>query len=138
MPASITRTSSDELYASPYQTGADGNNVHVKVDVSALTTREVDTNGYLKPGVPLVQATGLLPTLAGDVIVAVEEEVKIASGNTAAILSAITNDPFVACRVFGTVNHDMLASVLGAELTAGEKAAFNGAGSSLRLTVRSI
>lgn len=137
MPASIsTPTTLEEPYVSPFLSAADGNNIHVKVDVSALTSREVDAKGYLKPGVPLKQDTGILPTAAGDIVVMVEEAVKIATGNTA--LGAITNDPFVACRVYGTVNHDMLVSVLGAELTAGEKAAINGAGSNLRLTNRSV
>ena len=131
----ITKKTHEAPYASPFQSGADGNNVHVKVDVSALTSREVDANGYLKPGVPLVQGTGVLPTAAGDVVVMVEEATKIAENNTG--LASITADPFIGCRVYGTVNHDMLADILGAELTAGEIAAINGGGSRLRLTQRS-
>ena len=138
MPSSIQRTTGEAVYASPFLTGADGNNIHVKVIVSSLTSREVDSKGYLKPGVPLVRATGLLPTLAGDIIAAVEEQTQVATGNTAPILAAVTNSPFVACRVYGTINHDMLVSVLGAALTAGEITAFNGAGSQLRLTVKSV
>lgn len=133
---SIEKTPGDELYSSPFATGGNGNNIHVKVDIATLTSREVDAKGYLKPGVPLKQDTGTLPTAAGDLVVMVAEQTKIASGNTG--LAAITAKPLIACRPEGTVNHDMLVSVLGAELTTGEKAAINGAGSNLRLTTRSI
>lgn len=135
MPSIFEKTTADELYASPFQTGDNGNNVHVKIDVSVLTPREVDAKGYLKPGVPFKQDTGTLATAAGDLVVCVAEATRIATSFAA--LASITNDPFVGCRVYGTINHDMLASVLGAELTAGEKAAINGAGSRLRLTNRS-
>ncbi len=134
MPTIIERKTGADLYVSPFQTGADANNVHIKVDVSALTAREVDAKGYLKPGVPLTMA-GVLPTVAGDLVVMVEEATRIALDNTG--LAAVTNDPAIGCRVYGTVIHDMLVSILGAELTAGEKAALNGAGSHLRLTNRS-
>lgn len=135
MPARIKTTTGNELYASPFLAGGNGNNIHVKVDVSALTSREVDANGYLKPGVPLVRDTGVLPTAAGDVVVMVASPVKIADNNTG--LASITDDPFIGCRPEGSVNHDMLVDILGAELTAGEKAALDGAGSKLTLTTRS-
>ena len=58
MPLSITNVLGGEVHPSPFlgpidQTGT------VRVDVSALTTDEVDVNGYLKPGVILTR-NGLL------------------------------------------------------------------------------
>ena len=132
---SIEKTTGDELYASPFLTGGAGNNEHVKIDVSALTSREVDARGYLKIGTPINPATGLLPTAAGQRVVAVAQTIRVAKNNTD--LSSITNDPLIGCRTEGGINHDMLVDILGAVLTANEIAAINGAGSRLFLTQKS-
>lgn len=59
MPMKITAVAAaGEAYASPF-IGPVNHTATVRVDVSALTTYEVDTYGYLKPGVFLTRA-GLL------------------------------------------------------------------------------
>lgn len=181
----------------------------VRVDVSALTTAEVDTDGVLKPGVPfrkngvrLTRAGGLVTaviaggaagahTVTGittdDTLVSVHhytpgsastyadltsefsisaadaidntggtstasdtlvvtyerkeeyvygvvlEPVKVAAGNTSTLLDAAT-DIDVAVVRGGLVNRDVAEDNLGRALTATEIAAFQAAGSLLRLT----
>ncbi len=51
MPIEVTTTAGKTAYASAligkYET------LHVKVDISALTSKEIDAKGLLKPNVPL-------------------------------------------------------------------------------------
>lgn len=206
----MTRTSvatAGQDYSSPFVGPVHHTDV-VRVDVSALTTNEVDTDGLLKPGVPF-KANGLLcsrapglkqAVIAGgaagahtvtgiatqDRLVSVhhytpgssstyvdltdeftisdadeidnaggtattsdtlvvtyvsEEEyvfgvvmepVKVATGNTSALLSAAT-DIDVAVAVIGQVNRDVAEDNLGRAYTANEVLAFKAAASRLRL-----
>jgi hypothetical protein len=179
----------------------------VRLDVSGLTTDEVDTDGYLKPGTPfkkdgtlVARHPGLVQKViaggvagnhtvsgigAGDRIVSVVhdttagalvdltsefsvtaantinnaagtdtssdflvvtyepvdayvygvsmEPVKVATGNTSALLNAAT-DIDVALARFGIVNRDIAEDNLGRAYTANEIAAFAAAGSGLALT----
>lgn len=52
MPISITNTLGGTNYVNPF-IGGPRDFTHLKLDVSTLTTNEVDANGYLKPGVAL-------------------------------------------------------------------------------------
>lgn len=54
MPLEIVSVVGGTNYASPF-VGSVDHTVHVKVDISGLTTDEVDADGYLKPGVPLTE-----------------------------------------------------------------------------------
>jgi hypothetical protein len=103
---------------------------HVKVDVSALTTAEVDTYGYIKPGVPLLQ-TGLLVT-AGYVFGVTIEPIKIAASNSSTDLGAAT-DCFVAVATIAQVSQDIIEDNLGRALTTAELAGFDLAGSKIAL-----
>lgn len=132
MPTLIKKTSGDTAYGSPF-IGRVDNVLHVKVDVSALTSREVDADGYLKPGVPLALDGTLLGASNTKRVAMVVEATKIADNNTG--LSSITNDPFVACATIATVNRDIIEDNLGGVLTADEIAALNGAASSIVLSL---
>jgi hypothetical protein len=104
----------------------------VKVDISDLGTREVDEDGYLKPGVPFAKDGNLVASTV-PVYGVTLEPIKIASGNTDTILDAAT-DCFVALGTHGVVNRDIVEDNLGAALNADEIAGFALAGSHLHLT----
>lgn len=129
MPIRITTTAGGTGYANPL-VGEVGHVDHVKLDVSGMTTAEVDTDGYLKPGVPLTKA-GIL-VAAGFVYGVTFEAIKIADNNTG--LAGDTTDPLVAVAVIGLVNRDVVEDNLGRVLTAAEIAGFDAAGSKLALT----
>lgn len=110
--------------------------LHVKVDISALTANEVDTQGFLKPNVPLSLDGVLLTGAVGEGVPCVTvEPIKVAAGNAAATLTAITSDPFVGCAVNGTLNRDIAEDVLDRVLSAAEIAALNGPNSKIVLTL---
>jgi len=132
MPISITNTAATGTYASPF-VGSKSGPMHVQVDVSALTTREVDARGYLKPGVVLTSA-GLLPGVSNTAVVGVvPEAVKIADSNTG--LGSITADPFVVIYTIGMVNRDVIEDNLESAMSANEIAALNTAPSRIVLTL---
>jgi hypothetical protein len=54
MPLGIKSDAAASLYASPF-IGPVNHTVNLRVDISTLTTDEVDADGYLKPGVPLTK-----------------------------------------------------------------------------------
>src|SRR5689334_13975055 len=60
MPLRIATAAGGNSYGNP-MVGPVDHTAHVKVDISGLTTDEVDQYGFLKPGVPLTQ-TGVLVT----------------------------------------------------------------------------
>ncbi len=133
MPGMVTKTTGAVGYGKPFVDGP-RDVLHVKVDVSALTTAEVDADGYLKAGVPLA-IDGLLIGAANTKRVGVTpNEVKVADTNTA--LAGITNDPFVAVAFSGTCNRDSMEDNLGRALTANEIAGLDGAGSSITLSLK--
>lgn len=135
MPITMQPTmTAGETFANPF-VGPINHTATVRVDVSALTTAEVDAYGYLKPGVPL-QRSGLLiplnattPGAGTETLYGVtSESIKVAQGNTAADLAAAV-DPLVAVALIGAVNRALIEDNLGRALHADELRAFNGAGS---------
>lgn len=132
MPITIeTPASEGNSYGHPFVgPGAQYTDV-VKVDISALTTAEVDADGFLKPGLPLLK-TGL-PVTAGPVYGVALEPIKIAADNAAGTLAAAV-DCFVALGTHGIVNRDIIEDNLGRVLTAAEIAGFDLAPSTLKLT----
>lgn len=131
MPLSITTTNGGASHGNPF-VGPIVATAHVKVDVSDMSDKEVDANGYLKPGVPLKQDGNLVG--AGTFVFGVTvEAVKVASGNTDAILDAVTADPFVAVATICQVSQDIIEDTLGRALTADELAGFDVAGSKVSL-----
>ena len=121
-----------ESYANPF-VGPINHPAHVKIDVSGLTTAEVDEYGYLKPGLPLT-ALGARVT-AGFVYGVTIEAVRIVDRNpTNVSLAADTSDPLIAVATIGMVNRDIAEDNLGRAYTAAEIAGFDAAGSKLVLT----
>lgn len=130
MPISVTKTAGGTTYASPF-IGRVDHFWATRIDASALTSREVDAQGYLKPGVVFNIATGLLPTATGQKVGVVHEPIKL--GASLAAVQAITNDPTVALGVIGVLNRDIMEDNLGSAVSDNEIAALDGAGSRLVL-----
>lgn len=129
MPIAITSTAGGLAHAPVFVTGPLATDV-VKVDISTLSSNEIDADGYLKPGVPFL-ATGLMVT-AGLTYGVTIEAVKVAAGNAAGDISGAT-DCFVAVGTHGVVNRDIMEDNLGRVLTAAEIAGFTNDGA-IKLT----
>jgi hypothetical protein len=105
--------------------------VSVPVDLSALTNKEIDRNGYLKPAVPLTKA-GILVT-AGAVYGVTIEPIKVAADNADATIAALgTVD--IAIALDAQINQDIAEDILERAYTAAELAGFVAAGSRLILS----
>lgn len=132
MPSMVTKTSGGLGYGSPF-VGEPKDILHVKVDVSGLSANEVDTEGYLKPGVPLTIAGALIgASNTARVGVTVEAAKIVPAGTT---LSGVTSDPFVAVAFTAAVNRDIMEDNLGRALTANEIAGLNGVASGIVLSL---
>ena len=135
MPMKVTETAAaGAVHPSPF-IGPINHQVGILVDVSTLTTDEVDNYGYLKPGVILTQ-TGDLVSLTTEVAYgAVIEAVKVApAGSDSTALAAITTDVEVAVGLWVLLNRDILEDSLGRAVSANELLAINAAGSHVALT----
>lgn len=130
MPINIETTSRGLAHSPVFVGQITGTDV-VKVDISDLSDKEVDPDGYLKPGVPFAKDGNLVGN-AVPVWGVTIEPIKIATGNTDAILDAAT-DCFVTVG-FGLCNRDIMEDNLGRALTSDEIAGFDLAGSNCRLT----
>lgn len=131
MPVRVTNTAGGQAYGNPF-VGSPGPTTNLKIDVSTLTTAEVDTDGYLKPGVPF-QSTGALVSGASQVIHGVTmEPIKIADGNTA--LAGDTSDPIIGVVTSGLINRDLAEDNLGRAYSANEIAALAAGGFKLTTT----
>jgi hypothetical protein len=123
-----------EVHPNPF-VGPVNHTVALLVDVSTLTTDEVDNYGYLKPGV-ILQANGDKITGASQIAYgAVVEAVQVApAGSDDTALAAITTDVEVAVGLFVLLNRDILEDSLGRVLSANELAAIDVAGSHVAIT----
>lgn len=81
MPIGITAVAGGTGYASPF-VGPIDHTLHVKLDLSTLTTAEVDADGYLKPGLPVALSTGNLGTRIGVEALAGTAVAAAVAGNT--------------------------------------------------------
>lgn len=129
MPLSITSHAGADAYANPFisLTGT----VNLLIDVSTLTTAEVDPDGWLKPGVPFFTDGDLVST-AEPVYGCSIAPVKLSNADTNANLAT---DPDVMIAVgFGVINRDIAEDNLGRAYSATELADFLLAGSNVHLT----
>lgn len=134
MPLRIENTARG-LAHSPVFVGEIRGSDSVVLDISDLTTKEVDAAGYLKPGVPLSKAGDLVGNGVAVWGVTIEP-IKIPHATippTDVSLAADTG----TCPVvvgFGLVNRDVAEDNLGRAYTADEIAGFDLAGSNCRIT----
>lgn len=135
MPATISATTGGDVYHSP-MIGPVHHTQQIRLDVSTLTTAEVDSNGYLKPGV-VVNSAGD-PVAAGQAVYGVVfEATKLAHATippTDVSLAADTADHDICVATHGVVSRDIAEDNLGRAYTADEIAGFALANSHLRLT----
>jgi hypothetical protein len=136
MPLAIKTTAGSTTYGHPF-VGAVVHTDVVVVDISDLTTNEVDADGYLKPGLPLDKSGN---TIANGVPVYGVTLEPIRLSNHATLpptntsLGNDTGTQQVAVGTHGIVNLDVCEDNLGRALTTDEKAGFALAGSNLHLT----
>lgn len=134
MPMSVTKISGGIGYGNPWIGGVN-HPAQITVDVSGLTTDEVDQFGYLKPGVPLTKAGILVGASPAFVYGVTIEAQKIVPDNpTNTTLAAVTVDPIITVNTVGHVNRDVIEDNLGRALTANEIAGFDAAGSKIALS----
>lgn len=121
--------------AQPYHPVFQGRVDHtaqIAINVTALTTAEVDSDGYIKPGVPFA-ADGTTVGAAEPVFGVVIEPIKVANGNAAGDLSAADATFQIALGIEGVVNRNLAEANLGRVYTADEIAGFALAGSQIKL-----
>lgn len=122
MPGRVKAVSNKgELHPSPF-IGPIDHTTTVRVDVSGLDNKAVDSKGWLKPGVILTRTGALAGDGETDALKgfgAVVEAVKVAEGNTTALLGA-GSDIDVAVAVICVINRDILEDSLGRALTTHE------------------
>jgi hypothetical protein len=118
------------IYENPF-VGPVDHQVGILVDVTELSTDEVDSLGYLKPAIPFTREGGLVG--AGGTLFGVSiEEIKVAEGNSTDDLTA-AGTVEVAVATIAQVNQSVAEDLLGREYTAAEVTAFNAAGSKVVL-----
>jgi hypothetical protein len=134
MPITAGTTTGGTIHPNPW-VGEVEHRVSIRLDVSTLTSKEVDEDGYVKPGVPLVRTGALVSTNAEVIYGATVEATKIPGldVNTDATLAAFTADFDIAVCVIGALNQDVLEDILGRALTANELLAFAAAGCLIKL-----
>ncbi len=121
MPIRTTSlATADDVYASPF-VGPINHSVSIDCNIANLTAFEVDADGVLKPGVPLM-ATGALVGAAGVAYGVTIEATKLVANNGAARTGTFQ----VAVATLGLVNRDVVEDILGRVLTANEIAGFGG------------
>lgn len=137
MPNMGEKRGGGQNYSDPFLGPVD-HTAHLKIDVSQLTTREVDARGFLKPGVPFTVA-GTRPTgAAGEFIygvsVAPVELAGVSANPTDVSLAAVTEDQFIAVATIAQVQRHIARDNLGSDYSANELTAFRAAGCHITLT----
>ena len=137
MPIAMKKTVGTTTYG-PVFIGSILGMQQVLVDISELTTDEVDEDGYLKPGVAFKKDGTLADGTGGEFIYAVNPEPQnlrmavLPPTNTT--LGADTRLHPLGMGTIGEVNRDIAEDNMGRAYTANELAAFNAAGSMIHLT----
>ena len=132
MPISVTTTAGGDVHPNPF-IGPVNHTAPVLLDVSTLSSDEVDANGYIKPGVLLQQNGDLISGASQIAYGAVVEAVKVADGNQAGDLSG-ASDVMIPVAIWCLINRDILEDSLGRVLSANELAAVDIAGSHVAIT----
>lgn len=127
MPLETTLTASDATYGNAFLNNIDAVD-HIKIDVSTLTTDEVDSNGYLKPNVPLKSDGTLVSGTSQTVYGLTVEATKLPGRTDNASLSSDTSDPLIAVTTDALINRDIAEDNLGRALSANELSALTAGG----------
>ena len=135
MPLAVSKSSGTTTYGNPL-TGAALGMQQVVVDISELTTAEVDADGFLKPGVLFKKDGTLADGTGGEFIYAVNPEPQkiVSYVPTDVLLAADTATIPVGMVTIGEINRDIAEDNLGRAYTANELTALNAAGSMLHCT----
>lgn len=136
MPMHVKKTVGTTTYAPPF-IGEILAMEQVLVDVSELTTDEVDADGWLKPGVPFKQ-DGTLADGSGCIYAVNPEPQNLHLDTippTNGSLAADTKTYPLGMGTMGTVNRDVIEDNLGRALTANELTAFATAPCKINLTL---
>ncbi len=132
MPLTIVeRNDGGPDFASPF-IGPTPYTAPLIVDLTALTAFEIDTKGFLKPGVPFDSA-GVLIAVTEAVHGVVAEAIQFGTGNDTAALAAMPAAATVMVVTIGQVNRAIVEDILGRALTADEIAGFALASSLVKL-----
>lgn len=136
MPMNVKKTVGGTTYAPPFMSILAMQ--QVVVDVSELTTAEVDVDGWLKPGVAFKKDGTVADGTGGEFIYAVNPEAQNLHLDTVpptdGTLAADTKTYPLGMGTIGEVNRDVAEDNMGRAYNANELAAFNAAGSMIRLT----
>lgn len=134
MPIQVSATTGGDVHA-PVFVGKILNTDVVQVDISDLTTKEVDSAGYIKPGVPLAKDGSTVGSGVAVYGVTIEATkiIHATMPPTNASLAADTGTSPVVVG-FGLVNRDIAEDNLERALTVDEIAGFDLAASNCRLT----
>lgn len=138
MPIFINKnkTGTGKLYANPF-VGEAEYPAQIAVNISALTADEIDTYGFLKPGIPLNKA-GALVGAGPDYVYGVTPEpldvlhLFYGGPDWATRLAAVGSIQLNVITI-GQVNRGIIEDNLGRVLTANELAGFTAAGSKIVL-----
>lgn len=135
MPIYIKKTTGTNTYGHPFVGDILGM-LQIVVDISELTTAEVDADGFLKPGV-MFKSDGTQPDGSGHVY-AVNPEPQFLQHATIpptdASLAADTGTIPLGMATGGILNRDIIEDNLGRALTANELTALAAAPSKFTLT----
>lgn len=133
MPVKITQpAAADDVHSLPF-IGPIHHTAQIAINVTTLTSAEIDADGYLKPGVPF-QANGTLITAAAQVVFGVSiEPIQVAAGNTAPQIAAADSSFQIALATIAQINRAAAEDILGRAYTANEVAGFALAGSLIKL-----
>lgn len=133
MPIRVTNpATADQVYASPF-VGPVNHTAQIQVNLTLLTNAEIDSKGYLKPGVPLTLAGILVGVAPAYVFGVTIEAIKVANGNAAGDISGASTSFEVAVCTVGQVNRAIAEDNLARAYTANELAGFVAAGSTIKL-----
>lgn len=136
MPMHVKKTVGGTTY-SPVFLGEILAMEQVLVDVSELTTDEVDADGWLKPGVPFKQ-DGTLADGSGCIYAVNPEPQNLHLDTIPPTNTSLSNDTKtypLGMGTMGTVNRDIIEDNLGRALTANELTAFATAPCKINLTL---
>lgn len=137
MPMHVKKTEGGTTYV-PVFIGDILGMQQVVVDISELTTDEVDADGYLKPGVAFKKDGTLCDGTSGEFVYAVNPEPQnlrmAVLPPTNGTLSGDTRTYPLGMGTGGEINRDVAEDMMGRAYNANELAAFNAAGSMIHLT----